>query len=197
MVAALLDGALPPRRRCGWPGSCCASSARRPASRSCAARSPCSPPRATTTASATPPSRRPSRSSARPATSARASSSAPAPSASSSRPPATTVEGAAAGHVPARAQGRSARRARCSRATRRCRRELDEALQSLAGQVVLALESIARTETLVEERKELESELVRQAHEDPVTGLPNRTHFLERVELRAAPPHAGGARRRC
>ncbi|MDX6516017.1 MAG: hypothetical protein QOH73_1683, partial [Gaiellaceae bacterium] len=60
--------------------------------------------------------------------------------------------------------------------------ELDEALRSLAGQVVLALESIARTETLVEERKELESELVRQAHEDPVTGLPNRTHFLERVD---------------
>src|SRR5206468_10412758 len=61
-------------------------------------------------------------------------------------------------------------------------RELDDALQSLAGQVVLALESIARTETLVEERKELVSELVRQANEDAVTGLPNRTHFLERVE---------------
>jgi diguanylate cyclase (GGDEF)-like protein len=70
--------------------------------------------------------------------------------------------------------------------------ELDEALRSLSGQVVLALESIARTETLVEERKELESELVRQAHEDPVTGLPNRTHFLERVDyaLRRRTPEA-------
>jgi diguanylate cyclase (GGDEF)-like protein len=70
--------------------------------------------------------------------------------------------------------------------------DLDEALRSLASQVVLALESIERTETLVEERKELESELVRTAHEDPVTGLPNRTHFLERVDyaLRRRSPEA-------
>jgi len=60
--------------------------------------------------------------------------------------------------------------------------ELDDALRNLAAQVVLALESIARTEDLVEERKELQTELVRQANEDTVTGLPNRTHFLERVE---------------
>jgi diguanylate cyclase (GGDEF)-like protein len=56
-----------------------------------------------------------------------------------------------------------------------------EALAILAAQVVLAIESVGRTRSLLEERKQLESELVRRAHLDPLTGLPNRTYFLERV----------------
>ncbi|MGZ4386359.1 MAG: EAL domain-containing protein [Gaiellaceae bacterium] len=58
-----------------------------------------------------------------------------------------------------------------------------EALAILGAQVVLAIESIGRTRSLLEERKQLESELVRRAHIDPLTGLPNRTYFLERVSV--------------
>jgi diguanylate cyclase (GGDEF)-like protein len=58
---------------------------------------------------------------------------------------------------------------------------VSEALAILAAQAVLAIESIGRTRSLLEERKELESELVRRAHLDPLTGLPNRAYILERV----------------
>jgi diguanylate cyclase (GGDEF)-like protein len=57
------------------------------------------------------------------------------------------------------------------------------ALESLASQVILALESLQRTKTLLEERRELESELMRRSHLDSLTALPNRSHFLERVEV--------------
>jgi diguanylate cyclase (GGDEF)-like protein len=52
------------------------------------------------------------------------------------------------------------------------------ALKSLASQAVLALESLQRTKDLLEER----TELVRRAHLDALTALPNRSHFLERTD---------------
>ncbi len=65
-------------------------------------------------------------------------------------------------------------------------RELPEgilsALRSLASQAVLALESLQRTADLLEERRELESELLRRSHVDDLTSLPNRPYFLDRTE---------------
>jgi diguanylate cyclase (GGDEF)-like protein len=56
------------------------------------------------------------------------------------------------------------------------------AINSLATQVVSALENLQRTKSLLEERRELESELLRQSNLDPLTALPNRVYFLERVD---------------
>jgi diguanylate cyclase (GGDEF)-like protein len=60
--------------------------------------------------------------------------------------------------------------------------EIVSALKSLASQAVLALESLQRTKDLLEERRELESELLRRSHLDTLTALPNRSHFLERAD---------------
>jgi len=60
--------------------------------------------------------------------------------------------------------------------------EVVSALKSLASQAVLALESLQRTKDLLEERRELESELLRRSHLDTLTALPNRSHFLERAD---------------
>ncbi|MGD0167325.1 MAG: EAL domain-containing protein [Gaiellaceae bacterium] len=57
------------------------------------------------------------------------------------------------------------------------------ALKSLASQAVLALESLQRTKDLIEERRELETELLRRSHLDGLTALPNRSHFLERTDV--------------
>ncbi|MGC9973991.1 MAG: EAL domain-containing protein [Gaiellaceae bacterium] len=56
------------------------------------------------------------------------------------------------------------------------------ALNNLASQVVSALGNLQRTKSLLEERKELESELMRQSNLDPLTALPNRAYFLENVD---------------
>jgi diguanylate cyclase (GGDEF)-like protein len=64
--------------------------------------------------------------------------------------------------------------------------ELISALKSLASQAVLALESLQRTKDLLEERRELESELLRRSHLDLLTALPNRSHYLERTEAALA-----------
>jgi diguanylate cyclase (GGDEF)-like protein len=60
--------------------------------------------------------------------------------------------------------------------------EVLAALKSLASQAVLALESLQRTKDLLEERRKLESELLRRSHLDSLTALPNRSHYLERTE---------------
>jgi diguanylate cyclase (GGDEF)-like protein len=60
------------------------------------------------------------------------------------------------------------------------------AIKSLASQAVLALESLQRTKDLLEERRELESELLRRSHLDTLTALPNRSHFLERTNAALA-----------
>jgi diguanylate cyclase (GGDEF)-like protein len=60
--------------------------------------------------------------------------------------------------------------------------EILSALKSLASQAVLALESLQRTKDLLEERHELETELLRRSHLDALTALPNRSYFLERTE---------------
>ena len=60
--------------------------------------------------------------------------------------------------------------------------ETVSALKSLASQAVLALESLQRTKDLLEERRELESELLRRSHLDGLTALPNRSYFLERTD---------------
>jgi diguanylate cyclase (GGDEF)-like protein len=59
--------------------------------------------------------------------------------------------------------------------------EVKSALMALGSHVVLALESRTREKALGGERTELEDEIVRRAHVDQLTGLPNRTYFLERV----------------
>jgi diguanylate cyclase (GGDEF)-like protein len=64
--------------------------------------------------------------------------------------------------------------------------EIVSALKSLASQAVLALESLQRTKDLLEERRELESELLRRSHLDSLTALPNRSHFLERTDAALA-----------
>ena len=64
--------------------------------------------------------------------------------------------------------------------------EIVSALKSLASQAVLALESLQRTKDLLDERRELESELLRRSHLDSLTALPNRSHFLERTEAALA-----------
>jgi len=55
------------------------------------------------------------------------------------------------------------------------------AIKNLASQVVSALENVQRTKSLLEQRKELESELMRRSNLDPLTALPNRAYFLEHV----------------
>jgi diguanylate cyclase (GGDEF)-like protein len=60
--------------------------------------------------------------------------------------------------------------------------EIRSALKSLSSQAVLALESLQRTKDLLEERRELETELQRRSHLDALTALPNRSYFLERTE---------------
>jgi diguanylate cyclase (GGDEF)-like protein len=64
--------------------------------------------------------------------------------------------------------------------------EIVSALKSLASQAVLALESLQRTTDLLEERRELESELLRRSQLDALTTLPNRSYFLERTDAALA-----------
>jgi diguanylate cyclase (GGDEF)-like protein/PAS domain S-box-containing protein len=71
-------------------------------------------------------------------------------------------------------------RKRAEEELRRTHAELDERVRQ---RTVRLAEANARLEREIAERRELEEQLVHQAFHDPLTGLPNRSLFLDRLEL--------------
>jgi diguanylate cyclase (GGDEF)-like protein/PAS domain S-box-containing protein len=71
-------------------------------------------------------------------------------------------------------------RRRAEEELRRTHAELDERVRQRTARLA---EANARLEREIAERRELEEQLTHQAFHDPLTGLPNRSLFLDRLEL--------------
>jgi diguanylate cyclase (GGDEF)-like protein/PAS domain S-box-containing protein len=71
-------------------------------------------------------------------------------------------------------------RKRAEEGIRRARAELDERVRLRTAGLA---EANARLNREIAERRELEEQLTHQAFHDPLTGLPNRSLFLDRLEL--------------
>jgi diguanylate cyclase (GGDEF)-like protein/PAS domain S-box-containing protein len=71
-------------------------------------------------------------------------------------------------------------RKRAEEELRRAHDELDERVRQRTARLA---ESNARLKREIAERRELEEQLIHQAFHDPLSGLPNRSLFLDRLEL--------------
>ena len=71
-------------------------------------------------------------------------------------------------------------RKRAEEEIRRAHAELDERVRQRTARLA---EANARLKREIAERRELEEQLTHQAFHDPLSGLPNRSLFLDRVEL--------------
>jgi diguanylate cyclase (GGDEF)-like protein/PAS domain S-box-containing protein len=71
-------------------------------------------------------------------------------------------------------------RKRAEEEIRRAHAELDERVRQRTARLA---EANVRLKREIAERQELEEQLTHQAFHDPLTGLPNRSHFLDRLEL--------------
>ena len=71
-------------------------------------------------------------------------------------------------------------RKRAEEELRRAHEELDERVRRRTARLT---ESNARLKREIAERRELEEQLIHQAFHDPLSGLPNRSLFLDRLEL--------------